>query len=525
MLRQGRRSRRPRTPPDASRGGPGTRRAPSPGGRRAQASVTPHKVSHSSRPRTSFGGRPRTPWSRSRVGEGGRGRRVRRGPRCGRRESAAYPLMTAVAGVHRLEESASGLLLGEGRRFWPAGRRPAQAASAGPRRISRRRDLRRSPDVVDQSPRGGVDRGVEKTRPPSVYLASAGLRDDGPGEDSLVPETRSNADRLSSSLGCGTRREAALQAEWNSFSSDVGERTSKSTTTSCRRRGRRRPGGQENATSAGRFGRRGRWGTLDRCRELGLCYVAKVLRKAAFMYKQSKLFPSSTAPHRTGTRRCSGFPPRLNPKSTPRRREHEVPYWQAAAAGLGQAATDLKVRSDMAGPDATIPSRTPAVYESGAGEEPHRRSGVGGRLRFLKPEIDKAIAQGIPVITVDSDSPTSKRVMFIGTTTMRPGGGGRPSGAAPPGQGQCYRLHHSRAVQPAGAVARLRGRAHDRPPASSRRYGGRQGRFPGCVQPDHGYRREEPARGHVRVLEALACPEVAACSTASRPGQGRRRHG
>ena len=40
---------------------------------------------------------------------------------------------------------------------------------------------------------------------------------------------------------------------------------------------------------------------------------------------------------------------------------------------------------------------------------------------LMKPEIDKAIAQGVPVITMDSDSPASKRLMFIGTDNYNAG--------------------------------------------------------------------------------------------------------
>ena len=40
---------------------------------------------------------------------------------------------------------------------------------------------------------------------------------------------------------------------------------------------------------------------------------------------------------------------------------------------------------------------------------------------LLKQDIDAAIASGIPVITMDSDSPTSKRMFFIGTNNYQVG--------------------------------------------------------------------------------------------------------
>ncbi len=39
----------------------------------------------------------------------------------------------------------------------------------------------------------------------------------------------------------------------------------------------------------------------------------------------------------------------------------------------------------------------------------------------VKDDIDRAIAAGIPVITVDSDAPTSKRLFFIGTNNFQAG--------------------------------------------------------------------------------------------------------
>jgi ribose transport system substrate-binding protein len=41
--------------------------------------------------------------------------------------------------------------------------------------------------------------------------------------------------------------------------------------------------------------------------------------------------------------------------------------------------------------------------------------------KLLVPEIDAAIAAGIPVITMDSDSPESKRLYFIGTNNLEAG--------------------------------------------------------------------------------------------------------
>jgi ribose transport system substrate-binding protein len=100
----------------------------------------------------------------------------------------------------------------------------------------------------------------------------------------------------------------------------------------------------------------------------------------------------------------------------------KIPYWQAAAAGFGQAATDLKVRSDFVGPDTYDPQAELQQFTKVVNEK--KPTGIlvsAADSEVLRPEIDKAIAQGIPVITVDADSPTSKRMMFIGTDNYEAG--------------------------------------------------------------------------------------------------------
>jgi ribose transport system substrate-binding protein len=41
--------------------------------------------------------------------------------------------------------------------------------------------------------------------------------------------------------------------------------------------------------------------------------------------------------------------------------------------------------------------------------------------KLMSPEINKAIAAGIPVITIDSDAPDSQRLFFIGTNNLEAG--------------------------------------------------------------------------------------------------------
>ena len=101
----------------------------------------------------------------------------------------------------------------------------------------------------------------------------------------------------------------------------------------------------------------------------------------------------------------------------------KIPYWQVAAEGLRAAARDLGVKTEMVGPE---------TYDPKAEKEEllrvvHRQIPPAGILvsaadpELLREAIDSAAAAGIPVITIDSDSPKSKRLTFIGTNNYQAG--------------------------------------------------------------------------------------------------------
>jgi ribose transport system substrate-binding protein len=100
---------------------------------------------------------------------------------------------------------------------------------------------------------------------------------------------------------------------------------------------------------------------------------------------------------------------------------NKIPYWQAASAGLFQAAQQLKVRSEFAGPDTYDPKAEQKALQEAI---QNKASGILISVAdpaLLKDDIDRAIAAGIPVITVDSDAPASKRLLFIGTDNYHAG--------------------------------------------------------------------------------------------------------
>ncbi len=99
----------------------------------------------------------------------------------------------------------------------------------------------------------------------------------------------------------------------------------------------------------------------------------------------------------------------------------QVPYWQAAGAGFSSAASQMKVRSDFQGPQ-TYDTKA----ERDALDAALQKKTTGILLAvtdpaLLKDSIDKAVAAGIPVITIDSDAPASKRLFFIGTNNYQAG--------------------------------------------------------------------------------------------------------
>ena len=99
----------------------------------------------------------------------------------------------------------------------------------------------------------------------------------------------------------------------------------------------------------------------------------------------------------------------------------QVPYWQTAGAGFARAAAQMKVRADFVGPNTYDPKA-----ERDALDKAVQQNATGILLGvtdpvLLKDSIDKAIAAGIPVITMDSDAPASQRLFFIGTNNYQVG--------------------------------------------------------------------------------------------------------
>jgi ribose transport system substrate-binding protein len=99
----------------------------------------------------------------------------------------------------------------------------------------------------------------------------------------------------------------------------------------------------------------------------------------------------------------------------------KLPYWQSAAAGLDKIAAQYDVRAELRGPDSFDPQAQVQEFRAVVALKP---AGIMVSVvdpKLMVPEINAALDAGIPVITVDSDAPTSRRLFFIGTNNREAG--------------------------------------------------------------------------------------------------------
>jgi ribose transport system substrate-binding protein len=99
----------------------------------------------------------------------------------------------------------------------------------------------------------------------------------------------------------------------------------------------------------------------------------------------------------------------------------QLPYWKAAGAGLAKGAGQMHVRTEFAGPDTFDPKAEQEAFRKAVAAKPNGILVSPADPELMKGDIDQAIAQGIPVITIDSDAPSSKRLLFIGTDNFKAG--------------------------------------------------------------------------------------------------------
>ena len=99
----------------------------------------------------------------------------------------------------------------------------------------------------------------------------------------------------------------------------------------------------------------------------------------------------------------------------------KIAYWQTALQGLTKAVSELGVKGEMQGPDGHDPNGEHDAFRRALAQKPAGILVSATDANILGPDIDSALGQGIPVITIDSDAPDSKRLFFVGTDNFNAG--------------------------------------------------------------------------------------------------------
>jgi ribose transport system substrate-binding protein len=118
---------------------------------------------------------------------------------------------------------------------------------------------------------------------------------------------------------------------------------------------------------------------------------------------------------------CAGSPHSPTEKYILVTTNTKIPYWQTALAGLNAAAAEMKVKSEMVGPDGYDTKAEHDEFQRAVAEKPSGILISAADATIMTPDINSALGQGIPVITIDSDAPDSKRLFFVGTDNYNAG--------------------------------------------------------------------------------------------------------
>lgn len=98
-----------------------------------------------------------------------------------------------------------------------------------------------------------------------------------------------------------------------------------------------------------------------------------------------------------------------------------LPYWQEAETGFLAAAQEMRVKAEFSGPSSYSPNEELKAFESAVASQPFGIIVSPAQAGVFKDAINQAIHKGIPIICVDSDSPDSQRIMFVGTDNYHAG--------------------------------------------------------------------------------------------------------
>jgi ribose transport system substrate-binding protein len=105
----------------------------------------------------------------------------------------------------------------------------------------------------------------------------------------------------------------------------------------------------------------------------------------------------------------------------------QLPYWQAVANGFNKAAAAYNVQAKVVGPQSYDPLAELDALQQAARSKPAGILISVADVSILERGIEAAIREDVPIITVDSDAPASRRLYFVGTNNIEAGrlGGNR----------------------------------------------------------------------------------------------------
>ena len=99
----------------------------------------------------------------------------------------------------------------------------------------------------------------------------------------------------------------------------------------------------------------------------------------------------------------------------------QLPYWQTAANGFKKAATQYQVTANVVGPNTYDPLGELDALQQAVRAHPAGILISVADAGILQRELDVAVQSGIPLITMDSDAPVTRRLYFIGTNNLEAG--------------------------------------------------------------------------------------------------------
>lgn len=98
-----------------------------------------------------------------------------------------------------------------------------------------------------------------------------------------------------------------------------------------------------------------------------------------------------------------------------------IAYWEDPIAGMQQAEKELGVKVSFIGPDSWDAAQQVSQFQQALVRQPKGVAILPVDPKSVEPIIDEAHSKGIPVVTADSDAPTSSRLSFLGTDRYQAG--------------------------------------------------------------------------------------------------------